>query len=149
MTMKSSEHIKRSIPDHAFRSIGLPDAELMLVKSELHSAIKAAILKNAWSQRHTGEQLGWGQPDVSKIMNDRFSQHSVERLIKAALDLGLTVSFGVGAARSKREAGRIGLVELARSAAATRKTGAVRATRRPAKPGRSRAASAATHAAAE
>jgi len=109
--MKSSEQITRTIPEHAFRSIGLPDAELMLLKSELHSAIKAAIVANGWNQKQAGERLGWGQPDVSKIMNDRFSQHSVERLIKAALDLGLTVSFGVAAAKSKREAGRVALVE--------------------------------------
>jgi predicted XRE-type DNA-binding protein len=149
MTMKANEQITRTIPEHAFRSIGLPDAELMLVKSELHSAIKAAILKNGWNQKQAGEHLGWGQPDVSKIMNDRFSQHSVERLIKAALDLDLTVSFGVGTAKSKREAGRIGLVEIARSAAATRKSDAARAPRRPVKTGRARASSAATYAVAE
>lgn len=146
--MKPSEQITRTIPDHAFRSIGLPDAELMLVKSELHSAIKAAIQRNGWNQKQAGERLGWGQPDVSKIMNDRFSQHSVERLIKAALDLGLTVSFGVAEPRSKREAGRIALVERARVAAPARKAAAPRTSRRPAKSSRVQS-SAAAYAAAE
>lgn len=128
----------------------MEDAELMLVKSELHSAIKAAIQKNGWSQKVAGERLGWGQPDISKIMNDRFSQHSVERLLKAALDIGLTVSFGVGIARSKREAGRIGLVELGRSAVPAGKSAVTRVTRRQIKVGRDRKAAAATaHAAAE
>lgn len=148
--MKPSEQITRTIPEHAFRSIGLPDAELMLVKSELHSAIKAAIQRNGWNQKQAGERLGWGQPDISKIMNDRFSQHSVERLIKAALDLGLTVSFGVAAPGSKREAGRIALVERAPSAASSRKASATRASRRPARKSgaRAHAPAAATYAAA-
>lgn len=147
--MKASEQIKRTIPDHAFRSIGMDDAELMLVKSELHSAIKAAILKHGWSQKAAGERLGWGQPDVSKIMNDRFSQHSIDRLLKAALELGLAVSFGVGTARSKREAGRVGIVELGRSAALAKAPAATRAAHRPAKPGRAHRPATATHAAAE
>lgn len=121
----------------------------MLVKSELHSAIKAAILKHGWSQKAAGERLGWGQPDVSKIMNDRFSQHSIDRLLKAALELGLAVSFGVGAARSKGEAGRIGLVELSRPGVPARNAAVARATRRPAKPSRAHRPAAAAHAAAE
>ncbi len=119
--MKQNDHLKQTIPDHAFRSIGLADAELMLVKSELHSAIKKAILAQGWSQKVAGEKLGWGQPDVSKIMNDRFSQHSVERLLKAALDLGLLVSFGVAAPSRKIEAGRIALVERSLAVAPVRK----------------------------
>jgi predicted XRE-type DNA-binding protein len=147
--MKASEQIKRTIPDHAFRSIGLDDAELMLVKSELHSAIKAAILKHGWSQKAAGERLGWGQPDVSKIMNDRFSQHSIDRLLKAALELGLAVSFGVGTARSKGEAGRIGLVELSRPGLPAKAPAATRPAQRSTKPGRAHRPAAAGHAAAE
>lgn len=111
--MKKSTELRQTLPDHAFRSIGMPDAELLLIKSELHSAIKAEIEKLGLSQKQAGEKLGWGQPDVSKVMNDRFVQHSVERLIKAALDLGLTVSFGVGAPESSKQAGRIAMVERA------------------------------------
>lgn len=145
--MKQNEQLQRTIPDHAFRSIGLPDAELKLIKSELHSAIKAAIAKQGWNQKQTGEKLGWGQPDVSKIMNDRFSQHSVERLIKAALDLGLTVSFGVAAPKSKRHAGRVALVARA---AAKPKAVAARTRHPTPKKGKSRLAlSAAQYAAAE
>lgn len=120
--MTQKDHLKQTIPDHAFRSIGLADAELMLVKSELHSAIKKAILAQGWSQKVAGEKLGWGQPDISKIMNDRFSQHSVERLLKAALDLGLLVSFGIDVPSRKAEAGRIALVERVPAAASVRKT---------------------------
>lgn len=149
VVMKSGSTLTRSVSDHAFRSIGLPDAELMLVKSELHSAIKAAIHKQGLSQKDAGALLGWGQPDVSKIMNDRFSQHSVERLMKAALDLGLTLSFGVGPARAKEEAGRVGLVGLGSSAAPTRKASATRSTRKPARSGRARMSSAANHVVAE
>lgn len=145
--MKQSEQLQQTILDHAFRSIGLPDAELKLIKSELHTAIKAAITKQGWNQKQAGEKLGWGQPDVSKIMNDRFSQHSVERLIKAALDLGLTVSFGVAAPRAKSHSGRVALV--ARIAAKPKSV--ISRTRRPAaKKGKARLAlSPAQHAAAE
>jgi predicted XRE-type DNA-binding protein len=125
--MKQNDHLKQTIPDHAFRSIGLADAELMLVKSELHSAVKKAILAQGWSQKVAGEKLGWGQPDISKIMNDRFSQHSVERLLKAALDLGLLVSFGIAVPSRKAEAGRIALVERGPAVAPARKTAAKRA----------------------
>lgn len=121
----------------------------MLVKSELHSAIKAAIQKQGLSQKDAGALLGWGQPDVSKIMNDRFSQHSVERLMKAALDLGLTLSFGVGPARTKGEAGRVGLVALGAAAVPARKASVARPARKPAKSGGSRMSSASNHAAAE
>ncbi len=119
--MKQNDHLKQTIPDHAFRSIGMADAEVMLVKSELHTAIKKAILAQGWSQKIAGEKLGWGQPDVSKIMNDRFSQHSVERLLKAALDLGLLVSFGIAAPSRKAEAGRVALVARNPTVAAVRR----------------------------
>ena len=124
--MKQNDHLKQTIPDHAFRSIGMADAEVMLVKSELHTAIKKAVLAQGWSQKIAGEKLGWGQPDVSKIMNDRFSQHSVERLLKAALDLGLLVSFGVTAPSRKAEAGRVALVERSPAIAAARREAAKR-----------------------
>jgi predicted XRE-type DNA-binding protein len=101
----------RNLPDHAFRNIGLPDAEILLVKSELNAAIKAGIAKAGWTQKQAGEALGWSQPDISKIMNDRFVQHSIDRLLKAALDLGLTVSFGIDLPAKKTEAGRVALIE--------------------------------------
>lgn len=103
----------RHLPEHAFRSIGLPDAEILLVKSELNAAIKAGIKAAGWTQKQAGETLGWSQPDISKIMNDRFVQHSIDRLLKAALDLGLAVSFGVGAPGAKTEAGRVALAKPA------------------------------------
>lgn len=101
----------RNLPEHAFRSIGLPDAEILLVKSELNAAIKAGIAKAGWTQKQAGEALGWSQPDISKIINDRFVQHSIDRLLKAALDLGLTVSFSIAQPATKKEAGRVALVE--------------------------------------
>lgn len=100
---------KRSpkLPEHAFRSIGMPDAEVMLLKAELNRAIKDAIVAAGWTQVKAGENLGWAQPDVSQLMNDRFVRFSLDRLVQAALDLGLSIHFGVERPKTKTAASRV------------------------------------------
>ncbi len=133
--MKRTAQFEQTLPDHAFRSIGLPDAEILLVKSELQSAIKQAIADHGWTQKQASEKLGWGQPDISKILNDRFMQHSVDRLLRAAFDLGLSVQFGVSRPVGKSEAGRV--VRLSRktapSAARSKKPASATQVRRTAR----------------
>ena len=104
MAKSSARH---SLPDHAFRSIGLPDAEILLLKAELNRALKSAISESGWSQNRTAQELGWAQPDISKLMNDRFVSISLDRLVQAALNLGMSVHFGVGKPVAKTHAARV------------------------------------------
>jgi predicted XRE-type DNA-binding protein len=103
----ASRAVKEKLPDHAFRSIGMPDAEVMLLKAELNRALKDAIVAAGWTQAKAGEAMGWAQPDVSQLMNDRFVRFSLDRLVQAALDLGLSISFGVGRPQSRAQASRV------------------------------------------
>jgi predicted XRE-type DNA-binding protein len=57
------------------------EADEMRVKAELTRQIYNRIKAMGLTQVRAGEKLGIGQPDVSKLMNARFTGYSTDRLI--------------------------------------------------------------------
>lgn len=80
--------------DHSFRSIGFKDAEVLLLKAELNAAIGAAIRRRKLRQADAAEITGLSQPDISRLVNGKFSRHSLDALLQAALNLGLSFRLG-------------------------------------------------------
>lgn len=80
--------------DHAFRSIGLEDAEVLLLKAELVAAIGAAIRRRKLRQAAAATITGLSQPDISRLVNGKFDRHSLDALLQVTLNLGLSFRLG-------------------------------------------------------
>ncbi len=66
---------------NVFADIGIKDAGDMLTKAHLTHQIFKIVKERRLSQREAGEILGLKQPDVSSIMNGKFLDFSVDRLL--------------------------------------------------------------------
>ncbi len=91
-----------------FADLGLPDADDMLLKSQivvqLHSLIKAHKL----SQTEAAKRIGIGQPDLSNVLRGRFRGYSVERLMRMLTTFDQDVEITMRPRRSKKgHAGKI------------------------------------------
>ena len=91
---------------NVFADLGLPDADIHLVKAGLVLKIAKTIESKRLSQAAAAEKLGISQPDVSKILRGQFRSVTVERLIKWLNALGQDVEIAVKPAR-RREQGKL------------------------------------------
>ena len=68
---------------NVFVDLGFPPGEAadLKVKAELTWQIHHRIKKLGLTQVKAAEQLGVSQPDVSKLINGRYSGYSVDRLL--------------------------------------------------------------------
>lgn len=93
---------------NVFVDLGLPDAEDLLLKSqivvELHRLIKVRKL----SQTAAAKRIGIGQPDLSNVLRGRFRGYSAERLMRMITAFDQDVDIIVRPRRRKSgEGGRI------------------------------------------
>jgi predicted XRE-type DNA-binding protein len=105
---------KKKLPAHdvgsgnIFADLGLPDAEDLLLKSqivvELHRLIKARKL----TQTAAAKRIGIGQPDLSNVLRGRFRGYSAERLMRMLTAFDQDVEITVRPRRRRTgEGGRI------------------------------------------
>jgi len=96
--------------------LGLPDAEEHYLKAELvlrlHKTIKALEI----TQRAAARRIGATQPELSKILAGKFSEVSLERLMRFLAALGHHIEITIGKASAK-EAGQVVVRDSRRSAA--------------------------------
>jgi predicted XRE-type DNA-binding protein len=78
---------------NVFADLGFDDAEELQVKAGLTHQISNRIKALGLTQAQAGERLGLGQPDVSKLMNGRYTGYSTDRLIALlnALDVDVEI----------------------------------------------------------
>lgn len=92
---------------NVFADLGLPDAEELLVKSqivvELHSAIKARKL----TQTAAAKLIGIAQPDLSNVLRGRFRGYSTERLMRMLTAFGRDIDIVVRTPKRGKAPGRI------------------------------------------
>ena len=81
--------------DNVFRSLGLWDADDLLVRAELMTIITNIIKMRGLTQKAAGKLLGMDQPRVSAMMNGQIAKFSTDRLLRALGDLGLDVELRV------------------------------------------------------
>jgi predicted XRE-type DNA-binding protein len=89
---------------NVFADIGLPDAEVSLVKADLIINIASLIKKKGLTQAQAAKIMGIAQPDVSKLMRGHFAGFSYERIFGFLTALGEKVTIEVGEARTKKQA---------------------------------------------
>ncbi len=107
--MKTNQTNKRKSESHlahgsgnVFADLGFApgDARELQVKAELTRQIYNRIKVLGLTQVQAGERLGIGQPDVSKLMNARFTGYPTDRLI--ALLNALEVDVDIVVRRKKQ-----------------------------------------------
>ncbi len=97
-----------------FHDLDLPDADELVVKSNLALKIGDIIDAKGLTQAAAGKLMGMDQPSVSAILHGRLTRFSVERLLRALIGLGQDIRIAVRPSRGER--GRMQLVEGRQSA---------------------------------
>jgi predicted XRE-type DNA-binding protein len=64
-----------------FADLGFDDPEALQMKAELTRQIYHRVTALGLTQREAGKRLGLKQPDVSKLMQGRFTGFSADRLL--------------------------------------------------------------------
>lgn len=73
---------------NVFADIGLPEADELLLKAKLATAIADLIREKSWSQRKAAGILKLTQPEVCAILNGKLRGFSLARLIRSLKMLG-------------------------------------------------------------
>jgi predicted XRE-type DNA-binding protein len=89
---------------NVFADLGLPDAEVSLLKADLIINIAGLIKEKGLTQSQAAKIMGLAQPDVSKLMRGHFSGFSYERIFGFLTALGENVTIKVGQAKTKKHA---------------------------------------------
>jgi len=96
--------------------LGFPDAEEHYLKAELVLRLDKAIKALGLTQRVAARQIGTTQPELSKILRGKFSEVSLERLMRFLTALGYHIEIKIGAAEPKK-AGNVTVRDARRTAA--------------------------------
>lgn len=74
-----------------FHELGLPDADELVIKSELATAIVERVKARGLNQTAAASALGMPRTEVSHLMHGRISRFTIDRLIRALSSLDRTV----------------------------------------------------------
>ena len=96
--------------------LGFPDAEEHYLKAELVLRLDRAIRSLGLTQRTAARRIGTTQPELSKILGGKFSEVSLERLMRFLTALGYRIEIKIGVERAKK-AGAVTVRDDRRSAA--------------------------------
>lgn len=98
---KDKVKIKRS-SGNVFGDLGLPEADVQLLKADLVTRIDAIIRQRRLTQLEAAKVLGLSQPDVSRLLRGSFREYSVDRLLRLLTALGRDVEIVIRKPRSRR-----------------------------------------------
>jgi len=96
--------------------LGFPDAEEQYLKAELVLRLDKAIKSLRLTQRVAAQRVGTTQPELSKILGGKFTEVSLERLMRFLAALGYHIEIRIGAGRAN-EAGDVTIRDARRTAA--------------------------------
>jgi len=96
--------------------LGFPDAEEHYLKAELVVRLDRAIRSLGLTQRLAARRVGTTQPELSKILGGKFSEVSLERLMRFLTALGYHIEIRIGA-RAASKAGEVTIRDARRTAA--------------------------------
>jgi predicted XRE-type DNA-binding protein len=80
---------------NVFADLGLPDAEVLLRKSDLVIGLKKIMEERHLTQTRVAELTGVDQPTLSKLFKGSFSSITIDRLLSMLAKLGHKVSISV------------------------------------------------------
>ena len=96
--------------------LGFPDAEDHYLKAELVVRLARALRTLGLTQRAAARRIGTTQPELSKILGGKFTEVSLERLMRFLTALGHQIEIKISPAR-RREAGEVTIKAARRRAA--------------------------------
>src|ERR1700730_13114295 len=78
--------------------LGFPNAEQHYLKAELVLRLDKAIKRLSLTQRVAARRIGTTQPELSKVLGGKFTEVSLERLMRFLTALGYDIQIKIGAA---------------------------------------------------
>jgi predicted XRE-type DNA-binding protein len=96
--------------------LGFPDAEEHYLKAELVFRLHKAIKSLGLTQRVAARRIGTSQPELSKILGGKFTEVSLERLMRFLTALGYHIEIKIGAGKPSK-AGEVTIKDARRKAA--------------------------------
>ena len=96
--------------------LGFPDAEEHFLKAELVLRLDKAITSLGLTQRAAARRIGATQPELSKILGGKFTEVSLERLMRFLTALGCHIEIKIGAGQENK-AGDVTIKDVRRTAA--------------------------------
>ena len=98
----SKTHPENDLERNVWLQLGFRDAEAHFLKAELVLRLARRIKSLGLTQQQAAIRVGATQPELSKILRGRFSEVSMERLMRFLAALGHRIEIKVGTAgRSK------------------------------------------------
>lgn len=96
--------------------LGFPDAEEHYLKAELVVRLDKAIRSLGLTQRVAARRVGTTQPELSKILGGKFTEVSLERLMRFLTALGYDIEIKIGGGKV-RKGGEVTIKDARRTAA--------------------------------
>ena len=87
---------------NVFEDLGLPDAEMLLVKADLHIQIAAVVRRRKLTQVAAAKLLGIDRPALDRVLRKGPGEFSVDELIRFLMALGQDVEIVVTAPSGRR-----------------------------------------------
>src|SRR5260370_2554999 len=100
---------------NVFADLGFPDAKELKVKAALTRQIVTRIKEFGFTQVQAAARLGISQPDVSKLMNGRYTGYSVDRLLAIlnALEVDVEIVLRPRSPKASHDRGIVRILEAA------------------------------------
>jgi predicted XRE-type DNA-binding protein len=98
---------------NVFADLGLPDADEMLVKSQIVVELHRTIKSRKITQTAAAKAIGVAQPDLSNVLRGRFRGFSTERLMRMLTAVGRDIDIVVRTPKRRRSPGRIRVLAAA------------------------------------
>ena len=95
---------------------GFPDAEEHYLKAELVLRLDKAIKSLGLTQRGAARRIGTTQPELSKILGGKFTEVSLDRLMRFLTALGYHIEIKIGAGQANK-VGEVTIRDVRRTAA--------------------------------
>jgi predicted XRE-type DNA-binding protein len=105
--MRKTKSIIHESSGNVFADIGLPNADVHLLKAQIISELYRLCTAKKLSQTKTSVLLGISQPEVSRMFNGHFSEYSVERLMKFLTVFARDIEIVVRPTKPHSKAGKI------------------------------------------
>jgi predicted XRE-type DNA-binding protein len=101
--MKKSVPAAKDPARNVWLALGMPDAEEHFLKAQLVLRLDRTIARLKLTQQQAAQRVGATQPELSKILRGKFSEVSLERLMRFLSALGHRVEIKVGSPRKGRK----------------------------------------------
>jgi predicted XRE-type DNA-binding protein len=90
-----------------FADLGLPDADIHLLKAQIVSEIYRLTNERELTQVQAGKLMGITQPEVSRMFKGNFREYSIDRLMSFLISFDRDVEIVVKPHKKAGKAGRI------------------------------------------